>query len=555
MMRMKIIANMHFMTVPFSLSNVIIARTLAVMVYMLALPSFASSNSKIDLIEKYLTEGRSTQDNVEAMRLFIAADGESRRSGIDSLQFWALYEIGRTYYGMQAWGEALDNFSQAYEVCRNAKLGTKEEMYVLNGIAAVYDDEGNNAKAIQIAEQCLQKAIGAKDTFAIITYYNNIATSAQKLKDYKYARRMLDAADSLYNTHTEATMTDLVRCDLYYETKQYNDCLELAYRLITSSIMTNAEKSSVMAEMSDILIKQEQYDKAAALITEALPISTLRDRWKFYDYLSKIHQVRGSTSAALLYSDSAMLFKDSLYTNSNKQLERASQFKLDAMMLRSNYEEQIRTYKNRTKSILSISIFLIVIAIIYIYNRHQKNKQNRKLMDLQMEDERSKKMLAEQKMHETQLIATYQQNLLQQKIEQKRRELEMNTMFISSRNALIEELLTSISNIEEIADNRELKNIIRHTRQTIGNANDHDEFLAKFQEANPEFIATLRKQYPQLTSSDIRYLVYVKMDIPSKEIAAMLNISPSSCKQKKTRVAKKLHLEDATQLRQFLYRI
>lgn len=539
------------------LSETLVARwTMIVMACCMFLQGHAAANSKGDLIEQYLTEGRNTKDNVEAMRLFIAADGEARQAGIDSLRFWTLYEIGRTYYGMMAFGEALDNFSQAYEVCKNAELGPKEEMYVLNGIAAVYDDEGNNAKAMQIAEQCLQKAIGAKDTFAIITYYNNIATSAQKLKDYDHALRMLDAADSLYTgNNTDANFTDFVRCGLYYDTKQYAECLRLAYRLIDSPKMSNAEKSSIMVTMADLLTKEGDYDKAAEIIHGALPISTLRDRWKFYNFLSKIYQAKGNTTAALECSDSAMLFKDSLYTNSNKQLERASQFKLDAMMLKSNYEEQIRTYKNRAQSILSISIFFIVIAIIYIYNRHQKNKQNRKLMDLQMEDERSKKMLAEQQMHETELIATYQQNLLQQKIEQKRRELEMNTMFISSRNALIEELLTSISNIEEIADNRELKNIIKHTRQTIGNANDHDEFLAKFQEANPEFIATLRKQYPQLTSSDIRYLVYVKMDIPSKEIAAMLNISPSSCKQKKTRVAKKLHLEDATQLRQFLYRI
>lgn len=56
------------------------------------------------------------------------------------------------------------------------------------------------------------------------------------------------------------------------------------------------------------------------------------------------------------------------------------------------------------------------------------------------------------------------------------------------------------------------------------------------------FQEELKKQYPSLTAYDLRLCTYLKANLSTKEIAALLNITPDSVKKAKHRIRKKINL-------------
>lgn len=55
-----------------------------------------------------------------------------------------------------------------------------------------------------------------------------------------------------------------------------------------------------------------------------------------------------------------------------------------------------------------------------------------------------------------------------------------------------------------------------------------------------QFQEGLKRQYPGLTSYDLRLSTYLKANLSTKEIAILLNITPDSVKKAKHRLRKKL---------------
>ena len=80
-------------------------------------------------------------------------------------------------------------------------------------------------------------------------------------------------------------------------------------------------------------------------------------------------------------------------------------------------------------------------------------------------------------------------------------------------------------------------------------------FETNLNQINNEFIINLSKKYPNLTSKDIKLCVYLKMNLSSKEIAPMMNISFRGVELHRYRLRKKLNLMHDENLSKFLLSI
>lgn len=72
--------------------------------------------------------------------------------------------------------------------------------------------------------------------------------------------------------------------------------------------------------------------------------------------------------------------------------------------------------------------------------------------------------------------------------------------------------------------------------------------VVNFEAADPDFARRVLERHPALLDSDVRFLSYVRMNMQTKDIAALLNITPDSCKRRKIRISKKLGLETSSDL-------
>ena len=98
----------------------------------------------------------------------------------------------------------------------------------------------------------------------------------------------------------------------------------------------------------------------------------------------------------------------------------------------------------------------------------------------------------------------------------------------------------------------ELQNMIRETLQLD---KDRDTFQIYVNKNNEHFYSSLREKYPKLTPNEIRLSALIRLDLSSKEIASILNISSKSVEMNRYRLRKKMQLSGNISLSDFIRRI
>ncbi|MCB0471413.1 MAG: hypothetical protein KDC51_13280, partial [Flavobacteriaceae bacterium] len=72
---------------------------------------------------------------------------------------------------------------------------------------------------------------------------------------------------------------------------------------------------------------------------------------------------------------------------------------------------------------------------------------------------------------------------------------------------------------------------------------------------HPGFFDFLNKNFPELTNNDLKACAYIRMNLSSKEVASLTNVSPKSVTMHRYRLKKKLNLDTEDSLKNFLFNI
>lgn len=98
----------------------------------------------------------------------------------------------------------------------------------------------------------------------------------------------------------------------------------------------------------------------------------------------------------------------------------------------------------------------------------------------------------------------------------------------------------------------DLLNIFSLLENSLNNSGDWEFFKNSFKELNPNFLNKLTELHPDLSKSDLRLLILIRIGYTQKEIASILNIASESVKKARTRVRKKLNLSEVEKLNEYL---
>lgn len=136
----------------------------------------------------------------------------------------------------------------------------------------------------------------------------------------------------------------------------------------------------------------------------------------------------------------------------------------------------------------------------------------------------------------------------------KGRELISNALIVANRNELISEILESLNSSETIRKSKDakLREAIRKLQKQIGENEGWRHFTTYFEQVNDTFINALIAKHPDLTANEIRFLSLVYINLSTKDISSLLNITPEYCKKKKQQIARKLGLESTKSLYAYL---
>jgi DNA-binding CsgD family transcriptional regulator len=137
----------------------------------------------------------------------------------------------------------------------------------------------------------------------------------------------------------------------------------------------------------------------------------------------------------------------------------------------------------------------------------------------------------------------------------KNKELAETGMHLVERSdALIkvrEELQKLYKNTKE---NHDIKKTLQMLNDIEKNNANWEKFATHFDEINDNFLKNLKTGYPGLTNNDLKLCTYLQLNLASKEIAQMMNISTRGIEISRYRLRKKLGIPTETTLSEFFER-
>jgi len=145
---------------------------------------------------------------------------------------------------------------------------------------------------------------------------------------------------------------------------------------------------------------------------------------------------------------------------------------------------------------------------------------------------------------------------LRNEVDVKNAELLSQSSFIIQKNELFEKIKNAVDEFYFGNRNATLTPLYQRINSLLDFSlnsveEDWNRFLIKFEEKHTGFFRNLKRRYPQLTNHDLRLCACLKLNMESKEIASLMNLSVRAVENSRYRLRKKLDLHPAQNLNAF----
>ncbi|MDR0606033.1 MAG: hypothetical protein LBG80_17225 [Bacteroidales bacterium] len=527
--------------------------------FMMFLSSTVSSNTRAyyEKLFKLYQQASMKRDYSKSIEYLTEMQTLAENNNWRDLQIEVLNDIGLLYTDIYDYNKAMDCYMKSYEIALQEN-NAKGKIIALNNIGRQFSIEENYDKSKEYVKKAYDIACQLGDSLRIGQIAMNIAATCNATGELDIATIYIDI--SLLMLKNQSNIIGLshartIKIENLYLKQQYDEAEQLA--LITLEEFSEKQiddiKSHFLLLFSQIYYKKGRLQKAIHFANEALyNYPQLMTKIEIYQHLSEIYRANNMFLLAIQYQDSLMMTKDTLSKINEKDRILNNQIKID--LLNSEKELAHSKLKQKTERILFICIIIFIsilsIVIVWLFRiKLLKNKQSKiiaensqKIIEMELEQEKNKKMLLEQQLKEQEIEVLLEQERLNNEIEIKNRQLIARALSESNRNELLEEIIHLFSEIPPHEKDQALISSIQklklQQKETL-----HNNFLSYFEQINPVFLTALQEKHPDLTPNDIRILSYFYLNLPTKEIAILLNILPDSLKKKKQRLATKLGIE------------
>ena len=181
-----------------------------------------------------------------------------------------------------------------------------------------------------------------------------------------------------------------------------------------------------------------------------------------------------------------------------------------------------------------------------MYTRRYYNWKENRLQKI------NRKKLQLKEIERKQTISNLENKQLQKDIENKNRELAASTMSMIKKN----QFLNKIKNdLKKTGDSQYILRVIKTIDKNLDNEDDWKFFEEAFNNADREFLKKIKRIHNKLTKNDLKLCAYLRLNLSSKDIAPLLNISLRSVEIKRYRLRKKMKLSHNEGLTEYVLSI
>lgn len=192
--------------------------------------------------------------------------------------------------------------------------------------------------------------------------------------------------------------------------------------------------------------------------------------------------------------------------------------------------------------------FLLMMVLAYFVNKSYLNyyhKQKEKLI------EENNLLLEIKELENEQQLMKLRNEQLSQDVDNKNRELAVSTMSLNSKNELLAFIKEDLKKTSQ-NDSSNIKSVISTINKNITEEDSWNVFKEAFDNADKDFLKRIKQLHPVLTPNDLRLCAYLRLNLSSKEIAPLFNISVRSVEIKRYRLRKKMDLQHENGLVEYI---
>jgi tetratricopeptide (TPR) repeat protein/DNA-binding CsgD family transcriptional regulator/Tfp pilus assembly protein PilN len=476
----------------------------------------------------------------------------------------ALSGIASALIESENYKEALEKLYAAENIYKNTTKH-RELGIIYNNIALINARLGYEPKILQYGKMAIQQYIHARDTALLADGYANLGVSFKNLQSYDsalfYYRKSNELAGEIDSKWLLAK--NLHNIGVLYDEMDKPD---EAFDNYTASLKICTEENFPFGEfnnsvnLGDFALGRQDHQLAIRYLERA---RTLGREFGF-DMLGQVyHKLHlaycgsGDDKQALEYLRMYMHFKDSIVE---------AQKHKEIMELQTRYETQKKEAqilklqkKQQSNALLRAYLLLVLVGVIIIalllimrsYKKHAQQKQNA----LRLEKENQQK---QSRMEKLQLEKQLQEQAAERyRLDLKIREQELvyHTLREAGLSHLIKKLKDKLLPFSTRFARKKDQEHYAVALQEIALETAQDplaDFEEMFMQMHDGFYEKLLEINPDLTRSELQMAALLRMNLPSKEIARLLNLALSTIDKRRHHIRQKIGLSSDQSLSAFL---
>jgi len=127
-------------------------------------------------------------------------------------------------------------------------------------------------------------------------------------------------------------------------------------------------------------------------------------------------------------------------------------------------------------------------------------------------------------------------------LEYKKKELTTHALHLAKKNEVLENVKLRAKALKAKNDTKGYQELIKTINFDQQDDKNWESFTQYFEQVHKNFALDVQERYPDVTKNELRFMALLKMNMSSKEIATILNISPDGIKKARQRLRKKMAL-------------
>jgi len=202
-------------------------------------------------------------------------------------------------------------------------------------------------------------------------------------------------------------------------------------------------------------------------------------------------------------------------------------------------------------------IYLLLASGLIVWRyRYQQNKFKKQQQLFEEEQKKMQYILELEKSKAEGALITARSQNLETEIQFKNAELAASAMHLVKKGELITRLKAELNQLMRRVDvpaaQTEVKKMIKQLEDDEQIDQEWDQFAKHFDKVHSDFVVHLKTKHPDISASEVKLCSFLRMNLSSKEIAQLLNISVRGVEISRYRLRKKLNLSSGDNLFDYL---